>query len=139
MTPLVMSIVNIVLNLVVEIPLLWWLGESAMAVGTLVSFIIQAVMMLIMLDRRIGGLGLGAMIKPTLKMLAASIVMGGVLWSIKISPLYPRGQGRMIWSAQLALMLIVGAAIYFAASYAMGLDTFRQLVPKRARKIRDAA
>jgi len=134
-----MSVVNIVLNLVVEIPLLWWLGESAMAVGTLVSFIIQAVVMLIMLDRRIGGLGLRAMIKPTLKMLAASIIMGLVLWAMEISPLYPRGQGRMIWSMQLALMLIVGAAIYFAASYAMGLDTFRQLAPKRARKITDAA
>src|SRR5207248_563246 len=33
-TPLVMAIVNIVINLVVEIPLLWWLGEAGMAVGT---------------------------------------------------------------------------------------------------------
>ena len=48
-TPLVMSGVNIVLNLVVEIPLLWWMGESAMAVGTLVSFSIQAIVMLLIL------------------------------------------------------------------------------------------
>ena len=131
MTPLVMSIVNIVLNLVVEIPLLWWLGESAMAVGTLVSFIIQAVVMLLMLDRRIGGLGLSAMFRPTLKMLAASIIMGLMLWGIRISPLYPRGQGRVIWSAQLGLMLAVGAGVYLAASHAMGVETFRQLIPKR--------
>ena len=134
MTPLVMSVVNIVLNLIVEIPLLWWLGESAMAVGTLVSFIIQAVAMLIMLDRRIGGLGFSTMLKPTLKMLAASLVMAGVLWALKASPLYPRGVGRMIWSAQLGLMLTIGAAVYFAASFAMGLETFRQLVPKRNRQ-----
>jgi putative peptidoglycan lipid II flippase len=134
MTPLVMSVVNIVLNLVVEIPLLWWLGESAMAVGTLISFILQAVVMLIMLDRRIGGLRLSAMIRPTLKMLAASIIMGLVLWGMKLSPLYPRGQGRAIWSAQLALMLVVGAAIYLAVSSMMGLETFRQLVPKRMKK-----
>ena len=89
--------------------------------------------MLIMLDRRIGGIGLPAMIKPTLKMLAAASVMGVALWGITISPIYPRGEGRMIWSAQLALMLVIGAAIYLAASYAMGLDTFHQLLPKRRK------
>ena len=62
MTPLVMSVVNIVLNLVVEMPLLWWLGEAGMAVGTLVSFAMQAVVMLWMLDRRVQGLGLRAMV-----------------------------------------------------------------------------
>jgi len=64
-------------------------------------------------------------------MLAASIIMGAALWAIKISPLYPRGIGRTIWSAQLGMMLVVGAAIYLAASHAMGLETLRQLVPKR--------
>jgi putative peptidoglycan lipid II flippase len=133
MTPLVMSVVNIVLNLIVEIPLLWWLGESAMAVGTLVSFIIQAIVMLIMLDRRIGGMSLGAIVKPTLKMLAASAIMGAALWAMKMSPLYPRGDGRMIWSAQLALMLSAGAAIYLGVSHMMGVETFRQLVPKKRK------
>ncbi len=57
-TPLVMSGVNIAINLAVEIPLLWWLGEAGMAVGTLVSFAVQAVVMLWMLDRKVGGLDL---------------------------------------------------------------------------------
>ncbi|MEA2707670.1 MAG: putative peptidoglycan lipid flippase [Phycisphaerales bacterium] len=131
MTPLVMSIVNIVLNLAVEIPLLWWMGEAAMAVGTLVSFAIQAVVMLWMLDRRIGGLGLTSLLKPTVKMLTAAGVMGVALWMIKMSPLYPRGESRFVWSAQLALMLGVGGGIYLAASHMMGLETFRQLLPKR--------
>ncbi|MEA2736174.1 MAG: putative peptidoglycan lipid flippase [Humisphaera sp.] len=133
MTPLVMSIVNIVLNLVVEIPLLWWMGEAAMAVGTLVSFAIQAVVMLWMLDRRIGGLGLTALLKPTVKMLIAATIMGVALWAMKNSPLYPRGESRFVWSAQLALMLGVGAGIYLAASHMMGLETFRQLLPKRRK------
>ena len=48
------------------------------------SFIIQAVVMLFMLDRRIGGMGLRAIIKPTLKMIvAASVIMGAVLWAMK--------------------------------------------------------
>src|SRR5205807_7696864 len=76
-TPLVMSVVNIVLNLAIEIPLLWThLSESAMAVGTLVSFAVQAVIMLWMLDRKIGGLNLRQSVMPVLKMLAATLLMG---------------------------------------------------------------
>ncbi len=131
MTPLVMSIVNIVANLVVEIPLLWWLGEAGMAVGTLVSFAIQAVVMLWMLDRRVGGLGLKSIAMPTMKMLIATIAMGGCLIAIKFSPLYPRGARRMVWLAQLGLMLAAGAGIYLTASHLMGLETFKQLMPKR--------
>src|SRR5439155_1712521 len=130
-TPLVMSVVNIALNLVVEIPLLWWLGESGMAVGTLVSFAIQAVVMLLMLNRRIGGLGLKEIFVPAAKMIAATIVMGAIVWAVKLSPIYPRGVGRMAWSAQLTLLLGVGGVVYVGATHLMGLDTVRQLMPRR--------
>jgi putative peptidoglycan lipid II flippase len=132
-TPLVMSVFNIVANLAVEIPLLWWLGESAMAVGTLVSFSIQAAVMLWMLDRRVGGLGLGQLAKPVAKMLLATAVMGLVLWAIRSSPLYPANAGRFSWTLQLSVLLVSGAAVYSGASYALGLETFHQLLPRRRR------
>jgi putative peptidoglycan lipid II flippase len=131
-TPLVMSVVNIIANLVVEIPLLWWLGEAAMALGTLVSFSVQAVVMLWMLDRRVGGLDLRHLARPALKMIMATLVMGAILWAIKSSPLYPQGETRTIWTTQLLLLLSIGAGVYFALSHLMGLDTMRQLLPKRA-------
>jgi peptidoglycan biosynthesis protein MviN/MurJ (putative lipid II flippase) len=128
-----MSVVNIVANLVVEIPLLWWLGESAMAVGTLVSFAVQAVVMLLMLDRRVGGLGLREIVVPALKMIAATIVMGAIVWGIRASPIYPQGVGRLIWSMQVGLLLLAGAGVYLSASYLMGLDTLHQLISSRRR------
>jgi putative peptidoglycan lipid II flippase len=130
-TPLVMSIVNIALNLAVEIPLLWWLGEAAMAVGTLVSFSVQTLFMLWLLDRRLGGLRLRQIVTSALKMLVATALMGGALLAIKSSPLYPRGASRMIWTTQLVMMLIIGAGVYFAASHLLKLETFRQLTSRR--------
>lgn len=132
-TPLVMSIVNIVANLAVEIPLLWWLGEAGMAVGTLVSFAIQAIIMLIMLDRRVGGLDLKRLITPIAKMVIATIVMGIVLALIKHSPIYPTGVGRVAWTLQLVLLLGIGAAIYLAGSWMLRLDTLAQLTSSRRR------
>src|SRR5205823_6507589 len=77
-TPLVWAIVNLAINTVVELPLLWTsLGESGMAVGTLVSFAVQAVVMLWMIDRRVGGLEMSrsGSVRMIAKMIVASAAM----------------------------------------------------------------
>jgi putative peptidoglycan lipid II flippase len=133
-TPLVMSIVNIVLNLAIEIPLLWThLGESAMAVGTLVSFAVQAVIMLWMLDRKIGGLNLRQSVTPIAKMIAATIIMGIACYTLQRSPLYPHGTGQAMWAMQLAIMLVAGAGIYLGMCALLGLSLLRDLFPRRQR------
>jgi putative peptidoglycan lipid II flippase len=126
-TPLVMAIINILVNLVVEIPLLWWMGESGMAVGTLVSFIIQALWMLYLLDRRVGGLGLRESAWPIAKMILATAVMTGVCLAIKYSPLYPHGAGRQIWFEQLLLVMVAGAFVYLGLCTAMGVNVMRRM------------
>jgi putative peptidoglycan lipid II flippase len=135
-TPLVMSIVNIVLNLVVEIPLLWWLGESAMAVGTLVSFAIQAVVMLVMLNRKIGGLGLRRSFAPVVKMVAAAAAMGLACWGVQKLPMYPHGNSRVSWLMQLGILMTVGAGVYVGACAIMGIGVMEQIIPRRKSRAR---
>jgi putative peptidoglycan lipid II flippase len=130
-TPLVMSIVNILINLVVEIPLLWKMGESGMAVGTVVSFAVQALVMLWMLDRRIGGLGLRQSLAPIAKMLIATTVMGVACYGLKISPLYPHFIGRFGWAIQLFMLLGVGASVYLGACSLLGVTMMKDLLPGR--------
>lgn len=130
-TPLVMSAVNLVLNLAIELPLLWWLGEPAMAVGTFVSFTIQAVVMLWMLDRRVGGLDLRHSAGPVGKMLLATALMGLACWGLRASPLYPTGDGRYAWAGQLVLVAGCGAAVYFVACQLLGIDFLRVLRRRR--------
>jgi putative peptidoglycan lipid II flippase len=132
-TPLVMAIVNIIINLVVEIPLLWWLGESGMAVGTVVSFAVQALIMLWMLDHKIGGLNLRQIAKPVLKMILATMVMGAVCLAFKYSPFYPTGDNRLIWAAQLLLLLTIGAAIYVGLCAITGVTVLQQLWPAKKK------
>lgn len=134
MTPLIMSVVNIVLNLVVEIPLLWTMGESAMAVGTLVSFSIQAAVMLWMLDRKLGGLNLSSLVIPVAKMLLATAVMGVVCWGVTKLPVYPVGATRGDWMAQLILLIGVGAAVYCGMCYVLGVEAMQQMLPRRLRR-----
>jgi putative peptidoglycan lipid II flippase len=133
-TPLVMSMVTLGVNLAVELPLAWTnLGEAGMAVGTLVSFAAQAIVMLFMLDRRLGGLGLRQLVIPVLKMLLATLLMIAACMVIQDSPAYPHGSGRTVWAVQLVLVMGIGAAVYLGACAAMGTETLAHFVPKRRR------
>ena len=132
-TPLLMSAVNLAINLVVEVPLLWThLGESGMAVGTAVSFAVQAVVMLWMLDRKVGGLDLRrTLLSPVLKMLLAVGVMGLACWAVQRSPVYPRAVSRLAWAGQVAVLLGVGATTYVGTCLALGEHTATELLPRR--------
>ena len=131
-TPLVMAVVTLAVNLAVELPLLWTpLAEAGMAAGTAVSFILQAVVMLYLLDRRVGGLGLSELTAPVLKMLAATAAMGLACWGLTHTPLYPRGEGLVVWGAQLFVLMGLGAGVYFGTCAALGLGVMQHLMPKR--------
>jgi len=132
-TPLVMSVVNIILNLVVEIPLLWKMGESAMAVGTVVSFAVQALVMLWMLDRKIGGLQMQKSVVPVLKMLASTAIMGAVCYALRLSPIYPHRVDRLGWAMQSTLLFSVGGVVYIGSCWLMGVTMLKELMPRRVK------
>jgi putative peptidoglycan lipid II flippase len=132
-TPLVMAVVNILINLVVEIPLLWKMGESAMAVGTVVSFAVQALIMLWMLDKKIGGLELERSASSIRKMLIATVAMGVVCFGLKLSPMYVHLHGRVGWLIQLLLLLGVGVGVYLGVCSMLGVTMLNDLMPRRRK------
>ncbi len=126
-TPLWASVLNIVLNIAVELPLMWWMGESAIALGTMVSFIVQAIVTLYLLDRKLGGLGTGQLAKTVGKMLIATLGMGFVGWAITFVPIYPRAETREAWIVQLALQVGLAMVVYLSLCQLLGVNLLRQL------------
>jgi putative peptidoglycan lipid II flippase len=133
-TPLYLSAMNLVINIAVEVPLLWWLGERAMAVGTLAAFAIQATLMGWLLNRRLGDLKLASILPAVGKMLIATAAMALACWAVRTSSFYPRGETRWIWSAQLGLLMVVGAAVYLLGCRILGLATFGKIFSRGARR-----
>lgn len=131
-TPLIWTAINLLINLMVEIPLLWTgLHESAMAVGTLVSFVVQATAMLYLLNRRVHGIDLKEIAAPVGKMLLATAVMVVACLLVKALPFYPQGSGKVIWLGQLSLLIGAGSASYFLTTHFLGLDALRQMMRTR--------
>jgi len=116
-----MSIVTIAVNTVVEVPLAFTrLGEGGIAAGTLVSFALQAIVMLFMLDRKIGGLGLGGIARNTVKMLIACGVMAAACWAVQQLSGYPHATSHLASAEQLMILMLTGAVSYFAVCRLLG-------------------
>lgn len=121
-TPLIWAVLNIAANLAVEIPLIWTpLREAGMAVGTLVSFSIQAVLMLWLLSRRVGGIGLRQSVAPIGKMLIATAAMVAACLALRLIPAWPDGDTGRGALVQLVALMGTGAVAYFGAARLMGL------------------
>ena len=131
-TPLWMSVLNIVLNLAVEIPLMWWLGTAAIALGTTVSFSVQTLVMVYLLDRRLDGIGLREIAHSTLKMLLATVLMAWACWGVTRLPIYPLGETRGAWATQIAMQVCVGGIVYFGACVALKVNLISQLRTKKS-------
>jgi len=127
-TPLVLGIANLLINLIVEIPLLWTgLAEAGMAAGTLVAFSLQAVVMVWMLDRRSGGLGLAQSLPAILKMLAATAAMIAACVLVRRLGFYPSAATKSAAAIQLSLLVATGGLVYFAVCAAMGMNVLDNL------------
>jgi putative peptidoglycan lipid II flippase len=131
-TPFLWSIANILLNLAVELPLVWTrLGESGMAAGTAASFGIQSIFMLIMLRGRVGDFGLRQIAAMVGKMLLAAGLMYGACAAVQMLPLFPQGTGKASTLLQLIVLMGVGAGVYLGVCRLLGIDMLRMLVPKK--------
>ncbi len=131
-TPLVLGIGNLLINTVIEVPLLWTpLAEAGMAAGTLVAFSLQAIVMVWMLDRKAGGLDLGASLPVIAKMVAATAAMGAACLMVQRLPFYPHGGSKLVAAMQLTILMIGGGATYFAVCAATGMDVLQHVRRRR--------
>jgi putative peptidoglycan lipid II flippase len=121
-TPLVLSILTILVNTIVEIPLSFTrLHEAGIAAGTLASFALQAIIMLILLDRKVGGLGLGSITITVAKMILACAAMAAACYGIQQLNLYPRAVTHLASLEQLVILMLVGGGTYAVACLLLGL------------------
>jgi putative peptidoglycan lipid II flippase len=135
-TPLVMAVVTLIVNLIVEVPLVWTgLGEAGMAAGTSASFIVQAVLMLWLLQRKAGSLDLGQLRGFCVKLVIATALMAAACWMVQKTPFYPDDGNHTRMAALLRLVILMGtgAIVYLGACLMMGIGSLEHLRPRKAK------
>lgn len=130
-TPLILSIVTIVVDLTVKLSLIWSMGEAGMAAGTAVSFTLQSLVMLTILQRKTGSLELSKMTPFILKISVATAAMAAACLLIQHTSIFPAGDKKATALARLAILLATGGTVYLGVCTALGVGVMEYLRPKK--------
>ncbi|MGD0199212.1 MAG: murein biosynthesis integral membrane protein MurJ [Bryobacteraceae bacterium] len=119
--PMLVSLASILINYLVAFSMLRWthLGHAALALATSGVALFGAVALLWALRERIAGVHGRELLKTTLKIAAASVVMGG---AVKLSSSLLgnwMGDSRLARLADLAISIPLGVAVFWAACRVM--------------------
>lgn len=128
-TPMTIALAMVGVNIALNVALIWWLREAGLAWSTAVCAVGQTLLLVWFANRRMdGGLGLGRLMRPVLRVLAGSAVMGACVW----------GVGRAVdaegsWVRGLlavGLMTLAGAVVYGLWSIWTKMDELGWLIAK---------
>ncbi len=139
MTPMWVGCSLVVLNLAINVTLLWnpWIGEAAFGIGTAITSTIHVAVSLWLLRKRLAGrIGGTLLLTSFIKTLIASAAAGFVAWAVlgmaKHWDLIAWGRigsrGVVVFTP-----LLCAAAAYLVASLILRMEEVRWIVPKRGK------
>lgn len=122
-TPVIIGVIGLVVNVLLNFILIGPLGIGGLALATTLSSTMKAFYQAWALSRKLGGLGLRAVLPEQLKMLAATGVMiASMLLTRKLLP-FQSGGTLAERAGLLALYSLPGFGLYFALLGIMGCGT----------------
>jgi len=124
-TPVLVSLVTIVVNLGLNISLYHFIGYRGLALGTAIAASVNAGLLLWLLDRRIGGMD-GRRVSVTLvKTLIASLVMGAAAYftEVGLHALLP-GETFLVRLIRVVAAIAAGLGVFALSASALGIEEF---------------
>lgn len=134
-TPMINSIYTLVLNVILNIIFVQFLGHVGLALATSVTTTITAVILLYSLRKKIGNLGLEAMIQSSLKILASSLVMGGTVYVLYNYGLRVLDPSRLMELLLIIITVALAFAVYLFLLYIFKVDELHFLIDSVKEKL----
>ncbi len=128
-TPVLVSVGVVVLNIGMNLALAPILQHRGLALATSVTMTLNLAILLAVLHRRVGALGLGAVGWATARIAAASAVMGVGVWFLAGALERAWGTaGIAARAGELAVTIPAGAVVFAACGKAFGVPEVSQLL-----------
>jgi putative peptidoglycan lipid II flippase len=134
--PVRAAAVALVVYLAAGLSLMWPLRHTGLALAVSLSTIVNFTLLVTMLRRRLGPLGLGRVGTSALRALLAALVMGAVAWGLCRLTVLP-GLGRG-WPRAAVILGAVGVsmAVYLVAAWAFRSPEVTTLIAALRRRVR---
>ena len=130
-TPVLVSVVTILANLVLNVTLVRVMGYRGLALGTSVAAIINASALIFILSRRIGGLDGGRVTRSFAKITIAALAMGLAAYYSE-SWLHHVAPAASIWARSLRVLgaIGVGMGVLAVAAVVLRIEEFSQAMER---------
>jgi putative peptidoglycan lipid II flippase len=115
-TPVMAAAVAMVVHLVGCLALIPFFDHAGVALASSVASYVNVALLLVLLRRRAGPLGGRRLAKNGIRLAAASLLMGWVVWGLRTRWFPPLGSGVLARGAALTGIVAVGVLTYLAAA-----------------------
>lgn len=138
-TPVKASAVNLLVFVTLSVLLMGSLGHVAIALANTVASCAQLAMLLLLLRRHTGPLGLRSVLSAALRTGLASLLMGALLFVLARNLDWSREVGELRRIAVFAGVLAAGAVVFFGLAWVLRAPELRDLAQAVRRRRRRAA
>jgi putative peptidoglycan lipid II flippase len=135
-TPVIVSIASVVVNLVLNLVLVQTMGYRGLALGTAIAALFNAVVLLALLSRRIGGVEGRRVAIALLKVLLASAMMGAAAYAAEdwLSTALPGGHWYLR-SIRVFTAIGVGVLVLLMSARLLGIAELKEAMNRVFRRI----
>jgi putative peptidoglycan lipid II flippase len=131
--PVIGSVAAVAANLIWNVLTFRTFGHVGLALGTSLAALVNFSVLAVAFHLRIRRLFTRDLLAPVLKIVVASAVMAAVVWLVSSRvELIARG-GTTMFAVKAFVPIAIGAAVYFAAARALGVDEAKTLVARFRR------
>lgn len=130
-TPMINAAIAMILNIVLNLILSKYLGIGGLALATSISTIFCTILLVFNLRKRIGNLGLTGVSISFLKILIASLAMGGLSKYI-----YSLLLNKFNLDISLIISVCIGAVVYFILIYLFKIKEMKMIIGEIKGKLR---
>jgi putative peptidoglycan lipid II flippase len=135
-TPVLVSVLSVAVNVILNVTLVRWLGYRGLALGTALSALLNATVLLVLLRRRMGGLDDRRLAIAFTKIVAASAVMA---WAVVVvhgwlAGVWPR-EAFVPRALQLGGAIAAGVLVLAAMARALRIAEFAEAIRRVVRRL----
>jgi putative peptidoglycan lipid II flippase len=136
-SPVKVSVATVVVNAVLNVVLVRFIGFRGLALGTSIAALFNATLLMVLLRRRLGGLDGRRVASSFLKIAVASIVMAVAVAGVDAAgAAWLPGNALVSQVVRLAASLVVALGVLTTAAHYLHIHEFREGLAMVARKLR---
>jgi putative peptidoglycan lipid II flippase len=136
-TPVVVSVITVLVNASLNFALVRVLGFRGLALGTSIAALFNAVVLVTLLRRHLGGLNEGRILASFVRMLVAAALMGSVAGLAEPALVsWLPGNGLLLQIVRLAFTIGVALAVLAGTSWMLRIREFSEGVGLLTRRLR---